>query len=206
MPSDPGQDNPQQRAEQAFRACVAALVPGQLAIDCGANVGLFTIPMARQGARVMAFEPNPVAYQALLKAVEGMENVTALNMAVAADDRERRLFHHVNADSDPLLWSTGSSLLEFKGNVDPARYTAVRCFNIVDYICANGPVALLKIDIEGFEFEVLEALIDREGHRQVGQIFVELHDRKIEKLRPAAAKLRARIAEQRIDNINLDWV
>ena len=43
------------------------LGPGDVAIDCGANLGAITRIMARGGAEVHAFEPNPDAY-AVLKA------------------------------------------------------------------------------------------------------------------------------------------
>ena len=40
---------------------------GDLAIDCGANVGHVTAALARTGAEVHAFEPNPQAFSALVE-------------------------------------------------------------------------------------------------------------------------------------------
>ena len=41
------------------------LKAGDIALDCGANVGKITVPMAQTGAAVYAFEPNPHAFAKL---------------------------------------------------------------------------------------------------------------------------------------------
>ena len=42
-----------------------ALKKGEIAIDCGVNIGHYTEVMARKGATVHAFKPNPHAFKVL---------------------------------------------------------------------------------------------------------------------------------------------
>ena len=39
--------------------------PGSIVVDVGANVGLFSLRCAEEGARVVALEPSPDAYLCL---------------------------------------------------------------------------------------------------------------------------------------------
>ena len=60
------------------------LVPGDLFVDIGANIGIYTMYAADIGASVIACEPDPRNYPRLVENVEfnGYE-VQALNVAVA---------------------------------------------------------------------------------------------------------------------------
>src|SRR3546814_13037940 len=63
---------PTQGAMRDFLDAAKRLRPGDIAIDCGANVGRFTRPIAEGGATVHAFEPNPDAFAALLRNLAGL--------------------------------------------------------------------------------------------------------------------------------------
>jgi FkbM family methyltransferase len=67
------------------------------------------------------------------------------------------------------------------------------------------PVDLLKLDVEGAEVEVVGRLIDRGIHKKIGVIFAETHERHSADIAARTLQLRARIASEGIDNINLDW-
>src|SRR5688500_6473496 len=82
-----------------------------IAIDCGANIGHYTAIMARSGATVYAFEPNPIAFNVLSEKFHNVSNVQCLQKAVYTENTKLPLYFHENASTDPLHWSTGSSLL-----------------------------------------------------------------------------------------------
>ena len=78
---------------------------------------------------------------------------------------------------------------------------------IVDFagfIDALPGVDLLKMDIEGHEVAVLNALLDRELMGTVRRAFIELHDRKNPELREPTAALRDRMAPH-MDRVDLAW-
>lgn len=58
------------RAEEVFAARLQRLGPGDLAIDCGANRGKISRKLARTGAEVIAYEPDPVIFAHLSRVAE----------------------------------------------------------------------------------------------------------------------------------------
>src|SRR3546814_15909080 len=75
---------------------------------------------------------------------------------------------HEFAETDPVKWSTGSSLLAFKGNVREEDFVTVEAVDFAAFLEAmDRPVALLKMDIEGAEVAVLERLLERGLHDRI---------------------------------------
>lgn len=165
----------------AFETSVAELDPGDIAIDCGANVGKFTVPMAKTGAEVYAFEPNPDAYACLLENTAGYSNIHAAQAAVTTMPGPVKLFLHRYAADDPVHFSSGSSLVGSKRNVRTDRYTMVDGVQFTEFLRGLGDrrVRLLKMDIEGAEVDVLNQLLDEGVHEMIDQAFIEVHDRQI---------------------------
>lgn len=193
-------------AMQPFSEAAARLRAGDIAIDCGANVGLYTLPMARSGATVHAFEPNPHAFAKLSEAMAGFPNVHLYQKAVAGDAGTVRLYLHEFADDDPVKWSTGSSLLSFKGNVREDTFVEVEAVDFVEFLKQiGGPIALVKMDVEGAEVAILERLLESGMADRIGLAFVEVHDRKVPELAERTDRLRALLRERGVTNIDLSW-
>lgn len=191
---------------EAFDQAAAALTPDDVAIDCGANVGKFTRILARNGARVFAFEPNPIAYAALQKNVADLPNVTLFNAATTTEAGPVRLYMHKHAGRDPLLHSVSSSLLATKSNVNPDDYFDVEGIVLSNFIEElNQPVTLLKMDVEGAEVALLNQLLDRSLHQRITRGFVEVHDRRVPELAGPTAELRTRLKALDAEHITLDW-
>jgi FkbM family methyltransferase len=146
--------------EQAeIETLVEAARPGTVAIDAGAHVGLFTIPLARAVGRegeVWAIEPLPENVQRLRENVVAnrLGNVTVL--ASAASDADGRQGFQVAGDS-----AYGSSReVDQAWETDEALdVTAVRLESVWR---AHGMprVSVIKIDVEGDELRVLRGADD----------------------------------------------
>lgn len=199
--------NRRKRPEMAaFREAVERLAPEDVAIDCGANVGVYTMMMARSGATVYAFEPNPTAFEALLKNSEGFPNVTAFQAAVTTVPGPVTLYLHKWADDDPLHWSTGSSLIAGKSNVRMDRQATVEGIALSSFISdLDCRIRLLKMDIEGAEVGVLNRIIDEGLHERIDEAYVEVHDRKVPELVEPTRKLRERLESVGASHFRLDW-
>lgn len=183
------------------------LGPGDIAIDCGANVGKITVAMAETGAIVHAFEPNPHAFARLKEVTAAYPNVICHPKAVGAENGQVRLFMHENANEDPLYWSTGSSMLAFKGNVNREDYVEVECVDLDAFIHSLGqPVKLLKMDVEGVECAILKKLIDTGGIHQIGRLYCEMHDKKIEALRQPSDEIRELVRRHHLHHVDLNWI
>lgn len=178
-----------------------------IAIDCGANIGKITERMAKNGATVYAFEPNPYAYQALLDRVGDLPNVHCFNEAVLDREDTLRLYLHKNAPNDQIRWSQGSSLLVNKGNINPKTFVEVKVIDIVSFIRdLNTPIKVLKMDVEGVEYPIIHKLIDTGLIHQIEYLLVETHERKSPELQIETEKLKERIETEKLTNINLEWM
>jgi len=182
------------------------LQPGDIAIDCGANVGNITAKMARKGVIVYAFEPNPYAFQILKKRFLKSKNVYCLNQGVYDKNDRLRLYLHKNAYIDQIKWSTGSSLLSFKSNINPQAFIDIELIDLSQFIKnLNRKIKLLKIDVEGVECQIINKLIDTRIIECIDCLIAETHDKKVPELKIMTNKLKKRIIEEKLLNINLRW-
>lgn len=184
-----------------------SLGPDDVTIDCGANVGDVTAVMAERGATVFAFEPNPHAFELLEKRFEENPKVVCIQKGVSNRDDTLKLYMHRKAGQDQVGRSTGSSLLESKSNVNANDWIEVEVISLSKFIKElNTPIALVKMDIEGAEFDVLEDLVANEVFSSVGELFVETHEKRIPSLRERKRSFEQLMRERNITNINLDWI
>jgi len=119
----------------------------QISIDIGANLGLFTHFMSKSSKHVFAFEPNPYPLRNLKHLVE--KNVTVLPIALGNTNglTEIRIPHHENG------WSSNGASLASKTE-EPGKIIDIQCRKLDSLNLEN--IGLIKIDVEGFEIEVLK--------------------------------------------------
>lgn len=135
-----------------FVAIWRHLRPGDIACDIGANKGSFIYWLSwwvRTG-RVVAFEPQPQLARYLLSIcrVIGLGNVTVEARAVYSHSGHRDLF--LPAGHEP-----GASLTRLASEAKSFATLSVPVVALDDYFNENDRVALLKIDVEGAELELL---------------------------------------------------
>ncbi len=194
----------QQKAIDAFHKI--RFEPGEIAIDCGANVGDVTLDLARRGATVYAFEPNPAAFAVLTERVQDFPAVHCRQQAVSDRAGSVQLYLHRKQTADPLYHSAGSSLVKDKHNLDPTRFIDVEAVDLAEFINSlPSRVRLLKIDVEGLEAVLVNHLIDRRVLRHVDRVFCETHEFKVPGLLGECRRLRRRLAAEGMTQVNLDW-
>ena len=132
--------------------CLSFLKKGDAVIDVGANVGTFTVPMALAVGRsgfVYSFEPQRIVYQVLCAnlAINSLSDyVDPLRLAAGAKD---------GTASVPLI-----NPFQANNNVGGVRLNAPsdasETVPVITIDSLNLPAcALIKIDVEGMEHEVL---------------------------------------------------
>jgi len=132
----------------------------EVALDVGANIGWYSVLLDRlsaPGARVLAFEPDPGSFRLLSTNLQAnrTQHVTALNVALG--DKPGVALLHRYRDSNNgrhtlLEGNTSGGTVEVP--VDTLKSVWER-----EQLGAR-PVALLKIDVEGFECLVLRGAGD----------------------------------------------
>ena len=185
-----------------------AIHPGDLVIDCGANVGIVTDILAKKGAEVHAFEPNPDAFQALSARFSNHPQVHLYPQAAMDKAGQMTLYLHLNYNRDPQRFSQGSSLIAEKRNVNDTTGVDVETIDLATFITElNRPVKLLKLDVEGSEYAILNRLIETNAIENIEKVIVETHARSIPSLKAADKALREQIQKLGLESkIDLDWI
>lgn len=123
------------------------LRPNDVVIDVGANIGFFTLissTLVGKSGKIYAFEPHPRIYKYLQGnlALNRVENVYTFNLALGNENGTVK-FSDKNGDD------RNSVVADDSGITVPAR-------RLADVGIENSCVALLKIDVEGYEKFVIE--------------------------------------------------
>ncbi len=198
-------------AEGYLTAITAMLKPGDLAVDCGANMGVVTERLMQSGANVVAFEPDPYAFSILEQKFAHCENVTLVNAAVGVGGGTVRLMRADNFGENPEGASVKSTILGGGRRIDAANSVEVPLIDFPSWIreqsAATGEIAFVKMDIEGAELDVLEAMDSQGLFDKITLTVAETHEKKFKHLRPRFAALRASVgAKYPITKVNLDWI
>jgi FkbM family methyltransferase len=176
--------SPEVRAERARDRILygSFLGRGDLVFDIGANLGQKTEVFLDLGARVVALEPNPDAFSVLSRDLSGRAGLTLVEAAAGAEPGRAVLnFCHTSStaslrtDWDALRWGDG-----------PLRRTEVPVTTLDTLIEHHGLPQFCKIDVEGFETEVLRGLSQR-----LPCLSLEYHRVEPNKLEDCLAQLEA---------------
>jgi FkbM family methyltransferase len=131
----------------------AILSPGDLALDVGANIGAISLVMAAAvgpSGQVVAFEPTPRCLDVLRRtlALNGLlDRVEIAPVAVGAESRTARL-HLGLTSSHNSLFALAESDQAIEVQVGP----------LDQLVTPGASPALVKIDVEGAELEVLRGM------------------------------------------------
>jgi FkbM family methyltransferase len=200
----------QARALGVLQGVTSFLRPGDVAVDCGANAGDVTAILAATGATVHAFEPDPFNLEKLNDRFAGVANVRVHPAAVGIATGSTRLMRAQNWDQNPHLASVKSTVVPGGVNIDEANGIAVACIDfpafLLDLAATHGEIAFVKLDIEGAELDILEAMQSRRLFDRIRLTVAETHEHKFQALRPRFQALRQTLTSTwPVTRVNLDW-
>ena len=151
-------------------------------VDVGANIGQFALAARTciPRARVIAFEPLAQPARLFRRVFEGDAKVELHQLALGAESATIEMHVAAQVASSSILPITSLQSRIFPGtyeeSAEPVRVEPLETVIAADTI---QPPALLKLDVQGFELQVLQgcgALLQRFAHVYVECSFVELYE------------------------------
>ena len=154
-------------------------------IDCGSHCGE-SIARAKDywgsDTNVIGFEAIPYFANELSKLYEDDDTVMIQNSIVWDKSTIKRLYVSDN-------WTDGSSvyldkgLNEGKRTVSESAYIDVQAFDLSNWILdtfEKDIYVILKLDVEGAEFRILNKMIEDGSIEYIDELWGEWHDKKID--------------------------
>lgn len=163
--------------EEEYSIVQDVLPPPSTIVDAGANIGLTAVYLAQKFpmAKIYSIEPEPSNMALLLKNTASYANVHALQAALWSKDAPLEL--------DPAITdSWGIQVRESNAEGQTNAIRGLRLRTLLDSLGLDR-LSLLKMDIEGAEYEVLADHPD--WINRVDAVVAELH----ESIRPGCGAL-----------------
>tara|TARA_R100000008_G_scaffold60133_1_gene37732 strand:+ start:3570 stop:4190 length:621 start_codon:yes stop_codon:yes gene_type:complete len=171
-----------------------------IVLDIGACVGIFTdYCIEKYGIdkieKIYAFEPFKANYDFLVEKYTDNDKVQIFNYAISDFVGEARLYKKPKKNTMPFVWdyvgAAGSSLNKRKVNVWANSFDIVKVEKISSFFIRNSimskeelnKIKLIKIDVEGAEYKILEDIIDSGMYKSLSQIYFEDHCHKVSGLK-----------------------
>jgi FkbM family methyltransferase len=137
------------RGEREIRLVPFLADPRRIALDVGANKGVWTYALLQAGCRVHAFEPNPKMFGVLNRWAHDRAQLHPIALSDTTGEAVLMIPKRVNGYSNQ-----GASLSpDTLGDEDFGSVT-VETRRLDD--CGIADVGFIKIDVEGFELQVLK--------------------------------------------------
>lgn len=145
---------------------------GMTFVDVGANIGYFSFlasSIVGTAGKVYSFEPSEYAYARLKKTLESnnIQNIYAVNSALGDVVETRTLLTQGdNTHSPSFVPSSGIFL------------NVAQVVTLDDFVLKNGieNIDLIKIDVEGFEPNVIKGMHTIMSNGTVKRILIEIYD------------------------------
>lgn len=113
-------------------------------IDAGANVGTFSVHCSPSSKIIYSIEPTPSHFNILKQITSNFKNIIPINCALWSKDENLTFYLYTNTTSNSAIHSTGQPI-----TVIGKKLQTIITENNIEHI------DLVKMDIEGSEFEVL---------------------------------------------------
>lgn len=128
-----------------------------LVFDIGANIGSWTKSNINTYDNFITIEASPITFKKLQKNCNH-DKVKLLNFAVCKNNNKEIIFYHANCDVLSTInkeWLTNESSRFYN-----QPFTEIKCktISIDDLINEYGKPQLIKIDVEGGEYECISSL------------------------------------------------
>lgn len=155
--------------------------PSPTILDVGAHIGLATLFFKERypNSTISSFEPNPNTYPLLEENIEinGLKKVRTYNFGFGRKECIRDLYIDKSGNG---AFSTASFLKNAWNGEQKTKPIQIQIKRLSKHI--NESIDILKIDVEGAEWEIMEDLEKTNRFPYIKNILLEYHPRKNSKV------------------------
>lgn len=149
----------------------------KIIFDVGAHIGNYSIDLSTNSeAQIYSFEASPITYQTLKKNTSNIKNILPMNFAVSDTLTNLKLYDYEDRD-----YSSHATL--YKSIIIQIHKAQTKEYNIETTTIDNfaekhqiNMIDLLKIDVEGHEFKVLQGAKKLLSTRSIKTIQFEFNE------------------------------
>lgn len=126
--------------------------------DIGANVGSWTSANIETTDKIIAIEASPITYQQLKNTHSSRSNVVCLNYAVCNNENKDVTFYECDCNVLSTLnkdWFDSPSSRFYNSKYKPITVKSIKIDSLIE---KYGVPELIKIDVEGGEYECISSL------------------------------------------------
>lgn len=150
--------------------------------DVGANIGEYSLAFRRifPLSHIYAFEPNPITYKYLIKKGTAINNFNTFCLGLGSGKSQTKIYtykNHLESEHASLIKDV---MVELHNSNEIEEYK----IDIIDLdtFCEKANIKqihFLKIDTEGYEFEVLKGALKLINNRAINVIQFEFNEMNI---------------------------
>lgn len=129
-------------------------------LDIGAQVGLMSVLYAQKAGKVIAFEPNPAVYEVLEQNATLYNNIVPYNLACSRTEGPEEFHYSDEGFCNGGFATECAAGIGVTGHVVPLDVYGV---NLLEFLTKYHHsdienIALIKIDAEGFDKEIIKTI------------------------------------------------
>jgi FkbM family methyltransferase len=176
-------------------------------VDVGAMLGVVSLPVSRSHAgnvKVIAFEPAHRSVSGLRRAitVNDITNIEIIEAAVGKESGQATFAEAPFDETGQIPWLAQTSSMSH-GNVDPKAETySVECKTLDNFFRSRSDrsnVSVIKIDVEGFEIDVLDGALELIEHTRPS-ISIDIHPHPFQPGITTEDQVRQRLSNYKFEN------
>ena len=163
------------RERRSTRIMEQFIRPDDVILELGANIGYYVLiesTVLSDKGYIYAVEPGPENVERLKKniALNDISNIEVSHMAMSNRKGTARLYFGQACNLHSLIESSG----------DPdAKYVEVRTDTVDSFLKDKKPITFLRMDVEGYETEVIHGMKETLESPQFKRMFVEIHPHRV---------------------------
>ncbi len=136
-----------------FLSTILAKINSPIVLDVGGNIGNHSLVFSLNAKQVHTFEPIPYVFDVLCKNIDvnNISNIQAHNLALSNCDENAKFYVNISGNIGGSSFDKRNDFMEEVTVIKKSGDAYINTLNL-------EKIDLLKIDVEGHEFNVLDGL------------------------------------------------